>query len=112
MSLGGGIGIAASFVLLTIAPNAQFAIPATILAGFSYYMLHNTLQTNATQMAPDMRGLGIAIFASCLFLGQAVGVALVAPIFDSTGGRPIFLVAGALLLTLGASFRWLLRLRH
>ena len=73
-------------------------VPATILAGFSYYMIHNTLQTHATQMAPDARGLAVSTFASCLFFGQAVGVALAAPVFEYTGGAPIFLAAGAMLL--------------
>jgi predicted MFS family arabinose efflux permease len=86
--------------------------PATLLAGFSYYMLHNTLQTHATQMAPTSRGLAVATFASSLFLGQAAGVALAAPVFDDTGGRPIFLAAGVLLLVLGIVLRALLIRRH
>jgi YNFM family putative membrane transporter len=74
--------------------------------------LHNTLQTNATQMAPQARGLAISTFASCLFLGQAIGVAIAAPVFDYTGGQPIFLAAGILLLIVGAAFRWLLAYRQ
>ena len=30
-------------------------------------MLHNTLQTNATQMAPEARGLAVSLFAFMLF---------------------------------------------
>ncbi len=112
LALGGGAVIAVSFALLAFAPNAWFAVPATVLAGFGYYMLHNTLQTHATQMAPEMRGLAIAAFASCLFLGQAIGVAVAAPIFDHIGGQPIFLVAGGLLFIVGAAFRVLLAHRH
>lgn len=103
--LWGGVLVALSFVIITIAPSPIFVIPATILAGFSYYMIHNTLQTNATQMAPQSRGLAVATFASCLFLGQAAGVALAAPIYDSTGGVPIFLAAASLLFLLGVAFR-------
>jgi len=112
LALGGGAVIAFAFTLLAFAPNVWFAPPATVLAGFGYYMLHNTLQTNATQMAPEMRGVAISTFASCLFLGQAIGVAVAAPIFDYTGGQPIFLAAGALLLIVGAAFRALLAYRH
>lgn len=111
LALGGGAVIAIAFTLLALGPNIWFAVPATVLSGFGYYMLHNTLQTNATQMAPETRGLAIATFASCLFLGQAIGVAVAAPIFDYTGGQPIFLVAGVLLLIVGAAFRSLLTLR-
>jgi predicted MFS family arabinose efflux permease len=104
----GGALIAISFAIITISPAAAFAAPATILAGYSYYMLHNTLQSHATQMAPDARGLAVASFACCLFLGQAVGVALAAPIYDNTGGAPLFLAAGMLLVVLGFVLRKLL----
>jgi predicted MFS family arabinose efflux permease len=104
----GGVLVAVSFVAITVAPSAAIALPATILAGFSYYMIHNTLQTHATQMAPDARGLAVATFASCLFLGQAVGVALAAPVFDNTGAIPIFLAAGVLLFLFGQAYRSLL----
>jgi YNFM family putative membrane transporter len=112
LAFAGGAVIAFAFLLLAFAPNVWFAPPATILAGFGYYMLHNTLQTNATQMAPQARGLAISTFASCLFLGQAIGVAIAAPVFDYTGGQPIFLAAGILLLIVGAAFRWLLAYRQ
>jgi predicted MFS family arabinose efflux permease len=74
-------------------------------------MIHNTLQTHATQMLPAARGFAVATFASCLFLGQAVGVAIAAPAYDYTGGAPIFLAAGGLLFVLGLVFRTLLA-RH
>jgi YNFM family putative membrane transporter len=106
--LGGGAVIAVAFAMLAFTPTVWFAVPSTILAGYGYYMLHNTLQTNATQMAPQARGLAISTFASCLFLGQAIGVAVAAPVFDYTGGQPIFLAAGLLLFIVGAVFRSLL----
>src|SRR5579871_947172 len=68
-------------------------------------MLHNTLQTNATQMAPESRSLSIALFAICFFLGQAVGVSLGAPVFDYAGGAPLFLTSGLILMVLAFAFR-------
>jgi predicted MFS family arabinose efflux permease len=50
-----------------------------------FYMLHNTLQINATQMAPQRRGAAVAAFASCFFLGQAAGVALAGLAADHLG---------------------------
>ena len=55
------------------------------LIGLGYYMLHNTLQTNATQMVPEARGLAVSLFAFVLFTGQSVGVAL-AGRMDRYGG--------------------------
>ncbi|MDO8533414.1 MAG: MFS transporter [Xanthobacteraceae bacterium] len=73
LAAGGGILIAVSFVAITAAPTPLAVAPATILAGFGYYMIHNTLQTNATQMASRVRGLAVGTFARCLFLGQSIG---------------------------------------
>ncbi len=64
-------------------------------------MLHNTLQTNATQMSPEARGTAVAIFSSALYLGQTVGVATAGPLFDRFTAVPVFLTAGAALLMLG-----------
>jgi MFS transporter, YNFM family, putative membrane transport protein len=109
LALSGGLVLAAAFVLIGFVPRALAAAPATIIAGLGFYMLHNTLQTNATQMAPEARSLSVALFASCFFLGQAVGVSLGAPVFDRTGGMPLFLIAAAVLAGLGFVFSQALR---
>ena len=91
----GGIVLAAGYAVLGLMPSAWLAPPAIALIGLGYYMLHTTLQTNATQMAPEARGLAVSLFAFALFTGQSVGVALAAPIMDRYGGRPIFLATAA-----------------
>ena len=58
-------------------------------------MLHNTLQTNATQMTPEARGTAVAIFSSALYLGQTAGVAANSVIFDRFTAVPVFLIAAA-----------------
>jgi len=72
----GGILIAASFLTIALAPQWWWAIPACFVSGLGFYMFHNTLQINATQMAPERRGASVAAFASCFFLGQSVGVGI------------------------------------
>ncbi len=67
-------------------------------------MLHNTLQTNATQMTPEARGTAVAIFSSALYLGQTAGVAVNGAIFDRFTAVPVFLVAAIVLLALGLWF--------
>ena len=66
------------------------------MLGFGYYMVHNTLQTHATQMLPQARGTAVAGFSSALFLGQSVGVALVAPLVTRAGAVPVFVLAAVL----------------
>ena len=85
---------------------AYFAPFAITGIGLGYYMLHNTLQTNATQMTPEARGTAVGIFSSALYLGQTLGVAINAPVFDRFSAVPVFVMSGAGLLALGL---WLAR---
>lgn len=67
--------MAASMLAIAFAPHWWWAMPACTLLGLGFYMMHNTLQVNATQMAPQRRGAAVSGFAACLFLGQSAGVA-------------------------------------
>lgn len=101
----GGALVALSFAGAAAAPSAIGTIPAIFAAGLGFYMLHNTLQTAATQMLPEARGLALAVFASSLFLGQAAGVALCGALVDRVGYAPVFIATGVLLLALALYFR-------
>jgi predicted MFS family arabinose efflux permease len=93
----GGIVLGLAFLTLAVQPVWYFAPLATLALGLGFYMLHNTLQTEATQMVPQARGTGVTLFASMYFLGQTLGVALGAPVMDRFGGPPIFVVAALVL---------------
>jgi len=110
--LWGGTGLGLSFALLAAAPTAIVAFGAIVLSGITFYMLHNTLQTNGTQMAPEARGSALALFALCLFVGQAIGVPVAAPIVDRYGAVPIFLFAAIFLPLLSWYFAWALKRRR
>jgi predicted MFS family arabinose efflux permease len=62
--------------LLTLAWAQQqvLGMLGCFFTGFGFYMLHNTLQTQATQMAPHARGTAVTLFACMLFFGQSAGV--------------------------------------
>jgi MFS transporter, YNFM family, putative membrane transport protein len=94
--IGGGIVVMVGFLTLAGQPSWQTAPLACGLLGFGYYMVHNTLQTNATQMLPEQRGTAVAGFSAALFLGQSAGIALAAPIVDRAGAVPVFLLAALL----------------
>ncbi len=110
VALGAGL-LSGGFVLLAVAPSIAFVIPALVLLGLGFYMFHNTLQTNATQMAPEARGLAVSLFAFSMFIGQSIGVALAAPIVDRYGTPPIFITAAILLPLIAIWFRHRLAMR-
>ena len=104
LARAGGACIALGFVWLGLAPTAPLAAPAIIVLGLGFYMLHNTLQTNATQMAPEARGLAVSTFASCFFVGQGVGAWGAGLVIDRAGPGPLFLTAAPALLLLALAF--------
>ncbi len=111
LAAGGATLLAAAFVTLAFEPHAYIAPLAILVIGLGFYMLHNTLQTNATQMTPEARGTALAIFSAALYLGQTAGVAAAAFAFDRYKGVPVFLVAATVLLALGFWFARMLKAR-
>ncbi|RYY93249.1 MAG: MFS transporter [Comamonadaceae bacterium] len=104
MVLAGGMLMGAGFAGWFAAPMGWLAAPIALLVGFGTYLFHNTLQTNATQMVPAVRGTAVALFAFCLFFGQAIGVTLAGWAFDRFGGGPLLLVPAAALPVAGWLF--------
>jgi predicted MFS family arabinose efflux permease len=107
----GGAGLGLAFAAMALAPNAEVEFAAIVVSGISFYMLHNTLQTHGTQMAPEARGAGMALFALCLFLGQAIGVPVAAPVVDRWGAPPVFWTAAVVLPLLAFWFADAIRRR-
>ena len=97
---GGGILLCAAFLTL-LAPGLWFIPAIAIFAmGLGLYMLHNTLQTQATQMTPTSRGTAMSLFACSLFLGQSIGISVAGSIVNQFGFDPLFWIAGISLLAL------------
>jgi MFS transporter, YNFM family, putative membrane transport protein len=101
----GAVALSAGYATLAAMPWVWLAPPAIALVGLGFYMLHNTLQTNATQMAPESRGLAMSLFAFALFGGQSAGVALGAPVVDRLGARPLFVFTSVAILAIAFYFR-------
>jgi YNFM family putative membrane transporter len=102
----GGIVLGCSYLALAFTPTWWLAPVVVTFIGLGFYMLHNTLQTNATQMSPDARGTAVGLFSAALYLGQTAGVAAMAPLVDRAGAPPVFMAAAILLAALGTWFGW------
>jgi predicted MFS family arabinose efflux permease len=100
----GGFVLAFGYLTLSVAPVWWIAPIGTIAIGLGFYMLHNTLQTNATQMTPQARGTAVAIFSSAIFIGQTIGVAGGSLLIDRFGAVPLFLISAATLPPLAIAF--------
>jgi predicted MFS family arabinose efflux permease len=101
MCLIGAAVAAACYALMMLLGHWWLVSVAMAVAGFSFYMVHNSLQTQATELAPAARGSAVALFAAALFLGQAVGPLLFGGLVHAVGHGWILAAAALLLLLLG-----------
>jgi predicted MFS family arabinose efflux permease len=90
LALTGGITMAVAYAVFMLSTVWYWGVLASVLSGLGYYFLHAVLQTHATQMAPSARGSAVSVFASFLFLGQSLGVAVCAWLGDSFGLSTVF----------------------
>ncbi|WP_454690413.1 MFS transporter [Achromobacter aloeverae] len=107
----GGLVLMVACALYALGPAWTWCAVGSLLSGFGYYLVHSTLQTNATQMAPSRRGTAVALFACCLFLGQSAGVALAAALVQRVDPQWLFGGTAVLLPLLGGCFSRALKRR-
>jgi predicted MFS family arabinose efflux permease len=91
LAIGGGMLCGIAYLILATGAAWWLAPIAVTMIGLGFYALHNTLQTNATQMTPQARGTAVAVFSSAIYLAQTAGVAVGAVVFDRLGAVPLFL---------------------
>ncbi|MEM7541006.1 MAG: MFS transporter [Pseudomonadota bacterium] len=107
MILSGGSIIFTAYVLLPMLERWPLIAIDLFVAGFGFYMMHNTLQTIVTELSPQARGLGVAVFVMMLFAGQGLGVLILGAIIDRGGYQAMFLTAAAIQAALVIRFRGL-----
>jgi YNFM family putative membrane transporter len=100
-ALGGGLK-GGAYLLMSVSGSLAAFTLALLMLGFGYIALHTTLQTRATELAPEARGTAIALFAFFLFMGGALGSALFGPLVDHGWHRLFLAICGVSLLVLGA----------
>ena len=103
-AVGGALVLLSFYLCLPFSPVWPLVGPLCVIGGFGFYMMHNTLQTKATEMYPAARGTAISVFALSLFCGQAIGVAFFGRTIALFGYTATFIVTGLALLLLAAWF--------
>jgi predicted MFS family arabinose efflux permease len=103
----GGTLLGSAFIAIGLIPNWYSFIPLVILLGMGYYTMHGTLQTRATEMAPEARGTAISLFAFAFFMGQSTGPMLLGRILQASGYPAAFITAGTGLIALAGTARLL-----
>lgn len=108
----GGVLLFLALLSLGLSPLWWWGAPACLMAGLGFYMFHNTLQVNATQMAPERRGAAVSAFASCFFLGQSAGVSLAGQLVERIGSAWLMSVGAIGVLAVALGFATLRAVRQ
>ncbi|BDG74991.1 MFS transporter [Roseomonas fluvialis] len=104
--IGGGIG-ALALLGFAVAPAFWVMATAGFLLGIAFYMIHNAIQTRATELSQQFRGSAVSLHAFSFFSGQSLG-----PVVFGLGGAVVGLgVSLAVAAVLLFGLAWMLARR-
>ena len=102
MAVGGGV---AALGLGTLGLEVSWTVQmlSMVVLGFGFFLLHNSVQTEVTELAPSARASSFSLHAFSFFMGQALGpvvygIALptVGTTISVAGGAAILAIAGVM----------------
>ena len=101
------VGSILIFINFTLIPFSSNFIIITILiffAGVGFYMFHNTIQVNSSEMYASSRGASLGIHAFFVFIGQALGIYFFSKVFNLLDYSIGFCFSAITILMLGFYF--------
>jgi predicted MFS family arabinose efflux permease len=101
MLVVGGVASAAALATMGVASHWTLATAGMLMLGFGFYTLHNSFQTQVTEVAPHARASAVAIHAFSFFVGQSLGVVLLGRGLGTLGQTASLALAAALVLGVG-----------
>jgi predicted MFS family arabinose efflux permease len=101
MIRAGGVVAACGFAGYALNANWQPQMASFVLIGLGFYMIHNSLQTQATELAPGERGAAVSLHAFFFFLGHATGPVLYRLGMQTIGAQNTVLVSALVMSGLG-----------
>jgi predicted MFS family arabinose efflux permease len=102
----GGVLAALGMFTQALAPAAWVLAAGCLALGLGFYMMHSSIQTRVTEVAPAARGSAVSMHTFSFFLGQSLGPALMGLARGVVGPDWAMGAAGAGLLGLGFWLAW------
>ncbi|MCY1157902.1 MAG: transporter [Citricoccus sp.] len=96
----GGAGLVAGYAAVAVHVSVGTVVAAALLLGWTWALLHTSLQAWATEVLPALRGTAVALFAASLFAGSAVGTLAAGPFADAGQWSGLFGVTAAVAVVL------------
>jgi predicted MFS family arabinose efflux permease len=72
-----------------------------VVLGFGFFLLHNSVQTEVTELAPSARASSFSLHAFSFFLGQALGPMVYGIALPAIGATVSLTVGAAILVATG-----------
>ena len=108
MAAGGGLAaLGLMGVGLEVPWGAQMA--CMIVLGFGFFLLHNSVQTEVTELAPSARASSFSLHAFSFFMGQALGPVVYGAALPVVGATTSFTLGAGVLAATGVAASRLLR---
>lgn len=104
----GGLLMGAALLTFALPLPWWTAIPIFFLHGFAFYLLHNNLQTRATDLSETHRGSAVALFAASFFTGHSIGPPTMGELSHWLGAPGAIVVLGVGLIGVGLLAPYLL----
>src|SRR5215207_2224282 len=102
MAAGGGVAaLGLGGVGLAVAWGVQMAF--MVVLGFGFFLLHNSVQTEVTELAPSARASAFSLHAFSFFMGQALGPMVYGAALPTLGAPLSFAFGAAVLAATGVS---------
>ena len=97
-----GAGLAGlALVGFGLASGVAVFVASGLALGTGFYMIHNSIQTRVTELAPEARGSAVALHAFHFFTGQSLGPVLMGLALAGLGAAPALALAAVAILALG-----------
>jgi predicted MFS family arabinose efflux permease len=106
MAAIGGLCLVTAWTVPAVTVSVATVAVAGFAVGASWAFLHTTLQTWATEMVPAERATAVALFATSLFLGSAIGTAAAAPLAEAGAYETVFAWAAAISVPVAVVAWW------
>lgn len=89
----GGLGLVLAYLVAATNQTVPNIVVASVLIGMAFAFLHSTLQTWATEVAPEARGTAISLFVTGVSTGAAIGTAAAGGLAGDARFGLLFLIA-------------------
>jgi len=99
--VAGGALLAAGYAAGAVGQNLIGVSLAAVFVGGGFAFMHSTLQTWATEVAPEARATVISLFAAALFTGSGLATSAAAPLAEDGSFGLLFALAALIALPLG-----------